>query len=47
MLREQYDRLEADAAEFFADAQTDRAAPKAFQKASFQTFCTDRLELVR
>jgi hypothetical protein len=37
MLKEQYDRLEAEAAEFFADARTDRAAIQAFQGASLRT----------
>lgn len=41
MLQEQYDRLEAEAAEFFADEQTDRAGTKAFQKASLRTFGRD------
>src|SRR5207253_5892488 len=33
MLQEQYDRLEAEAAEFFAHAKTARIETKAFQKA--------------
>jgi len=37
MLQEQYERLAAEAAEFFADAQTGRAGTKAFQKASLKT----------
>lgn len=41
MLREQNDRLEAEAAEFFADAKYDRAETKAFQKASLRTFSRD------
>jgi hypothetical protein len=41
MLQEQYDRLEAEAAEFFAHAKTDRIETKAFQKASLQTFSRD------
>lgn len=41
MLREQNDRLEAEAAEFFADAKNDRAETKAFQKASLRTFGRD------
>jgi hypothetical protein len=41
MLQEQYDRLEAEAAEFFAHAKTDRTEAKAFQKASIQTFSRD------
>jgi hypothetical protein len=38
MLQEQYDRLEAEAGEFFAGAQADRAEAKSFQKASLRTF---------
>jgi hypothetical protein len=41
MLQEQYDRLEAEAAEFFAHAKTDHTGTKAFQKASIQTFSRD------
>jgi hypothetical protein len=41
MIQEQYDRLAAEAAEFFADAQTNRAGTKAFQKASLRTFGRD------
>jgi len=41
MLQEQYDRLATEAAEFFADAQTDRAGTRAFQKASLRTFGRD------
>jgi hypothetical protein len=41
MIQEQYDRLAAEAAEFFADAETNRAATKAFQKASLRTFGRD------
>ena len=41
MIQEQYDRLEAEAAEFFADAQADRAEAKSFQKASLRTFGRD------
>jgi hypothetical protein len=40
MLQEQYDRLEAEAAEFFSDAPKDRAGTKAFRKASLRTFGT-------
>jgi hypothetical protein len=38
MLQEQYDRLEAEAAEFFADAYPDRTESQALQKASLRTF---------
>lgn len=41
MIQEQYDRLEAEAAEFFADAQDDRAETKSFQKAAVRTFSRD------
>lgn len=41
MLQEQYDRLEAEAAEFFADAKTNRVEAKAFQKAALRTFGRD------
>lgn len=41
MLQEQYGRLAAEAAEFFADAHRDRAGTKAFQKASLRTFGRD------
>jgi len=41
MLQEQYERLEVEAAEFFADTQTDGAESKAFQKASLRTFSRD------
>jgi hypothetical protein len=41
MLQEQYDRLEAEAAEFFSDGAKDRAGSKAFQKASLRTFGRD------
>ena len=37
MLQEQYDRLEAEAAEFFSDGAKDLAGSKAFQKASVRT----------
>ena len=37
IFHEQYDRLEAEAAEFFAGASTEHAATKAFQKASLRT----------
>ncbi len=38
MVQEQYERLEAEAAEFFASAQPDRAETKEFQKAALRTF---------
>jgi hypothetical protein len=41
MLQEQYDRLEAEAAEFFADSHADRTEIKVFQKASLRTFGRD------
>jgi hypothetical protein len=41
MLQEQYDKLEAEAAEFFADAKPDRTETKAFQKASLRSFGRD------
>src|SRR5260370_20908063 len=41
MIQEQYERLEAEAAEFFAHAQTERAGIKAFQKASLRTLGRD------
>jgi hypothetical protein len=41
MVQEQYDRLEAEAAEFFGDTKVDRAEAKAFQKASFRAFDRD------
>ena len=41
MIQEQYDRLEAEAAEFFSAAKADRAEAKAFQKASLRTFGRD------
>jgi hypothetical protein len=41
MLEEQYERLAAEAAEFFAAAQTDRAETKEFQKATLRTFGRD------
>jgi hypothetical protein len=41
MIQEQYERLEAEAAEFFADGEGDRAETKAFQKASLRTFGRD------
>ena len=41
MVQEQYRRLEAEAAEFFADVQTDRSETKDFQKASLRTLGRD------
>jgi hypothetical protein len=41
MLQEQYERLEAEAAEFYGDTEADRAEDKAFQKASLRTFGRD------
>ncbi len=41
ILQEQYDRLEAEAAEFFADAKAGRAEAHSFQKASLRTFGRD------
>jgi len=38
MIQEQYERLEAEGAEFFLDAQADRAEAKSFHKASLRTF---------
>jgi hypothetical protein len=38
MIRERYDRLEAEAAEFFGNSKIDRAEAKAMQKASLRTF---------
>ena len=41
MIQEQYDRLEAEAAEFFRDARGERTEAKAFQKESLRTFGRD------
>ena len=41
MIQEQYERLEAEAAEFFAVANADRAEAREFQKASLRTFGRD------
>jgi hypothetical protein len=41
MIQEQFDRLEAEAAEFFADGKSDRAETRAFQKESLRTFGRD------
>jgi len=40
-LQEQYDRLEMEAADFFADANSDRAETKALQKAALRTIERD------
>src|SRR5258707_14319022 len=37
MIQEQYERLEAEAAEFLAEPKGDRPATKAFQKASLRS----------
>jgi hypothetical protein len=41
MIQEQYERLEAEAAEFFASATADRAETLEFQKAALRTFGRD------
>lgn len=41
MIQEQYDRLEAEAAEFFGATKADRSEAKSFQKASLRTFGRD------
>jgi hypothetical protein len=41
MIREQYDRLEAEAAEFFGDNKIDRAEAKGLRQASLRTFGRD------
>jgi hypothetical protein len=41
MIQEQYERMEAEAAEFFAGAHADRAETREFQKASLRTFGRD------
>jgi hypothetical protein len=41
MLQEQYDRLAAEAAEFFSDTKAERAEAKSFQKVSLRTFGRD------
>jgi len=41
MIQEQFDRLEAEAAEFFADGKSDKAETIAFQKESLRTFGRD------
>ena len=39
--QEQHDRLQAEASEFFADVNSDRAETQEFQKASLRTFEAD------
>ena len=41
MIQEQYDRLESEAAEFFADGKSGRPETRAFQKESLRTFSRD------
>jgi hypothetical protein len=41
ILEDQYDRLEAEAAAFFAGARTSRRETQAFQKAASRTFSRD------
>ena len=41
MLEEQYEKLEAEAASFFADAAARRRESKAFQKAALRSFDRD------
>jgi hypothetical protein len=41
ILHEQYERLEAEAAEFFAESTPDRAETLAFQKESLRSFGRD------
>lgn len=41
MIQEQYERLEAEAAQFFAVAKSDRGETREFQKASLRTFGRD------
>jgi hypothetical protein len=41
MIQEQYERLEAEAAEFFSGANSDRTEAREFQKASLRTFGRD------
>jgi hypothetical protein len=41
MIREQYDRLEAEAAEFFGSNKIDRAEAKGLRQASLRTFGRD------
>ncbi|MGA8366323.1 MAG: hypothetical protein ACLQMT_00255 [Candidatus Acidiferrales bacterium] len=41
IIEEQYEKLEAEAAAFFADTRTERAETRAFQKAALGTFERD------
>lgn len=41
MIQEQYQRLEIEAAEFFADLKTEDSETSAFRKASLRTFRKD------
>ncbi len=41
MIQEQYERLEREAAQFFAEAERERGESKEFQKASLRTFGRD------
>jgi hypothetical protein len=41
IIREKYDRLEAEAAEFFAKPGADRGETEALQKAAFRTLARD------
>jgi hypothetical protein len=41
ILEEQYDRLEEEAAAFFAQSQSSRGETRAFQKAALRTFGRD------
>jgi len=41
MLQEQYEKLEAEAAAFFAEASDNRSETQAFQKAALRTFDRD------
>jgi len=41
MIQELYEKLEAEAEEFFSAAKLDRTEAKAFQKASLRTFGRD------
>jgi hypothetical protein len=41
MMQEQYDKLEAEAAAFFADSRADRTETRAMQKEALRTFGRD------
>jgi len=41
ILEEQYDRLEAEAAAFFAESRSSRVETRAFQKATLRSFDRD------